>query len=377
MEGSTPYKWPYDEDLRPSNTALIVIDMQVDFCGKGGYVDLMGYDLGLTTAPVEPIRRVLEACRAAGFTVIHTREGHRPDLADLPANKQWRSKQIGAGIGEVSPSGSRLLVRGEPGWEIISELAPADGEIVIDKPGKGSFCATDLDLILRLGGIRNVILTGVTTDVCVHTTMREANDRGYECLLLADCTAATDPANHQAAINMIRMQGGVFGAVADSEALLKAFKNLPSMTKPISIMQQKQNPKTPATVQASNDRATNGFHEPTTTPSGEADRVLKVPAKPYPYTLPISRTALIMIDFQKDFMCEGGFGAALGNDVTLLRVSTLFNGLVHEQKYHLQQSIPLSKGTKIYDLPAMQHVCMNNMFMGPVLSKMFSWLVAP
>eukprot|EP00879_Flechtneria_rotunda_P016381 GHRR01017138.1.p1 GENE.GHRR01017138.1~~GHRR01017138.1.p1 ORF type:complete len:326 (+),score=82.34 GHRR01017138.1:1675-2652(+) len=149
--------------------------------------------------------------------------------------------------------------------------------------------------------------------------MREANDRGYECLLLADCTAATDPANHQAAINMIRMQGGVFGAVADSEALLKAFKNLPSMTKPISIMQQKQNPKTPATVQASNDRATNGFHEPTTTPSGEADRVLKVPAKPYPYTLPISRTALIMIDFQKDFMCEGGFGAALGNDVTLLR----------------------------------------------------------
>eukprot|EP00879_Flechtneria_rotunda_P029371 GHRR01031773.1.p1 GENE.GHRR01031773.1~~GHRR01031773.1.p1 ORF type:complete len:174 (+),score=35.06 GHRR01031773.1:174-695(+) len=173
------------------------------------------------------------------------------------------------------------------------------------------------------------------------------------------------------------MQGGVFGAVADSEALLKAFKNLPSMTKPISIMQQKQNPKTPATVQASNDRATNGFHEPTTTPSGEADRVLKVPAKPYPYTLPISRTALIMIDFQKDFMCEGGFGAALGNDVTLLRVSTLFNGLVHEQKYHLQQSIPLSKGTKIYDLPAMQHVCMNNMFMGPVLSKMFSWLVAP
>ncbi|MBD2462518.1 cysteine hydrolase [Oscillatoria sp. FACHB-1407] len=216
-----PYPYPYNGDLRPENTAILVIDMQVDFCGLGGYLDKKGYDVSLTRAAIAPIKSLLTVVREKGFHIFFTREGHRPDLYDLPTTKHWRSKRAGAEIGSEGPLG-RVLVRGEEGWDIIPELKPLPQEPVIDKPGNGAFYATDLDHMLRQRGVANVVVCGVTTAVCVHSTLREASDRGYDTLLLEDCCGESDYQLHLAAIEMVKMEGGIFGAVATSEQFLEA-----------------------------------------------------------------------------------------------------------------------------------------------------------
>jgi nicotinamidase-related amidase len=209
---------PYPFALDPATTALVVIDMQRDFLEPGGFGALLGNDVSLLATAIEPLQRVLAAAREAGLTIIHTREGHRPDLSDCPPSKRARGG-LATGIGDAGPKG-RILIRGEDGHDIVDELAPAPGEIVLDKPGKGSFYATDLELILRNRGIASLIVTGVTTEVCVHTTVREANDRGFECLVLADCCGSYFPEFHRVALEMIAAQGGIFGWVADADALL-------------------------------------------------------------------------------------------------------------------------------------------------------------
>src|SRR5271168_1692362 len=211
---------PYPFDLDPSRAALVIIDMQRDFLEPGGFGAALGNDVSLLRRTIAPSRRLLEHARAAGLTVIHTREGHRPDLADLPPTKKARGR-LPAGIGDPGPMG-RILVRGEDGHDIIPELYPEPGEPVVDKPGKGAFHATDLDAILKHRDVKQLVVTGVTTEVCVNTTVREANDRGYDCLVLEDCCGSYFPEFHAMGLKMIKAQGGIFGWVASSEGVIKA-----------------------------------------------------------------------------------------------------------------------------------------------------------
>ena len=206
--------------LDARTTALIVIDMQRDFCAPGGYAARAGLDTARLAAPIAAIRRLLDAARRAGLLVVHTREGHRSDLSDCTPVKLQRSVAAGAAIGSPGPLG-RLLVRGEAGHDFIDELQPAPGEPVVDKPGYGAFHQTDLALILANRGIATLLLCGVTTEVCVHSTLREAVDRGFACLTVGDACAASDPALHDAALAMVGVEGGIFGRVIDTAAALE------------------------------------------------------------------------------------------------------------------------------------------------------------
>jgi nicotinamidase-related amidase len=213
---------PYIYGFDPKHTALLLIDMQRDFVEPGGFGETLGNDVAMLRRVIPPLQEVLAATRKAGMTVIHTREGHLPDLSDCPPAKLGRGAPS-LRIGDPGPKG-RILIRGEYGHDIIDELAPADGELVLDKPGKGAFYATDLERVLRAGEIRSLIVTGVTTEVCVHTTVREANDRGYECLVLSDCVGSYFAEFQRYGLEMIAAQGGIFGWVAPSGNYLKALE---------------------------------------------------------------------------------------------------------------------------------------------------------
>jgi nicotinamidase-related amidase len=213
---------PYPFDFHPERWALVIIDMQRDFLEPGGFGAVLGNDVGLLRRCIVPTGALLAAARAAGMLVIHTREGHRPDLSDLPRAKKARGN-LKVGIGDPGPMG-RVLIRGEPGHDIIAELYPITGEPVIDKPGKGAFHGTDLQKILINRGIAQLLVCGVTTEVCVSTTVREANDRGYECLVIEDCCASYFPQFHTAALAMIVAQGGIFGWVAAGAPVIEALQ---------------------------------------------------------------------------------------------------------------------------------------------------------
>ena len=211
---------PYEYEFDPATTALVIIDMQRDFVEPGGFGEALGNDVTPLQAVIEPCRRVLHAARRIGMMVVHTREGHSADLADCPPSKVVRGRGP-VKIGDAGPMG-RILVRGEHGHDIVPELYPIAGEVLIDKPGKGAFHATQLDHVLRNRGIRSLIVCGVTTEVCVNTTVREANDRGFECLVPEDCVGSYFPEFQRAALAMIKAQGGIFGWVSDSRRVLAA-----------------------------------------------------------------------------------------------------------------------------------------------------------
>lgn len=211
---------PYEFEFDPCTCALMIVDMQRDFVDPGGFGEALGNDVSLLRKVIAPIRKVLDTARSINMLVIHTREGHRQDLSDLPQNKKLRGK-LEAGIGDSGPMG-RILVRGEYGHGIVDELKPMSGEPIVDKPGKGAFHATDLDSLLRNRGIKQLVFCGVTTEVCVNTSVREANDRGYDCLVLEDCVGSYFPEFQTASLNMIKAQGGIFGWVGDSKKFLGA-----------------------------------------------------------------------------------------------------------------------------------------------------------
>jgi nicotinamidase-related amidase len=211
---------PYEFEFDPQSTALMIIDMQRDFVEPGGFGEALGNDVSILRSTIAPTKAVLETARKLGLLIIHTREGHRPDLADCPPTKIVRGRGDKR-IGDAGPMG-RILVRGERGHDIVPELYPKPGEIVLDKPGKGAFYATDLELMLRNHGIKSLIVCGVTTEVCVNTTVREANDRGFECVVLSDCVGSYFPEFQKAALAMIKAQGGIFGWVSDSKRALEA-----------------------------------------------------------------------------------------------------------------------------------------------------------
>jgi nicotinamidase-related amidase len=219
---STVVAEPAPIGLDWSKTALVIIDMQRDFMEPGGFGETLGNDVSQLARAVRPAAAVLGAARKAGILIVHTREGHRPDLSDAPPTKLERGTPS-LRIGDPGPMG-RILIRGEAGHDIIPELYPLDGEVVIDKPGKGAFYATELGEVLRQRGIENLLVCGVTTEVCVNTTVREANDRGYRCVVLSDGCASYFPEFHEMGLKMIKAQGGIFGWVSDSAAVLKALE---------------------------------------------------------------------------------------------------------------------------------------------------------
>ena len=221
VEGS--YPWPFDGRLEQGNTALLIVDMQVDYCEPGGWLDQLGVDLTELRRPIEPLRRVLDAVRGSDFRTIYVRESYRPDLSDLNRTKGWRTAHRGVAVGENGANG-RVLVRDQPGTDIVSELAPQPGEPVIDKPGVSGFYASALEQVLRGQGIRNLIVGGVTAEGGVQATLRDANDRGYECLLLADCCGTAAPQDGKATLDMLGILNGLYGSIAHSAALLRAIE---------------------------------------------------------------------------------------------------------------------------------------------------------
>jgi nicotinamidase-related amidase len=222
MPRKTMLAEPYELEFDPATTALVIIDMQRDFVLPGGFGEALGNDVRMLARTIEPISRMLSAARRLGMLIVHTREGHRADLSDCPPSKRARGRGD-VKIGDEGPMG-RILVRGEFGHDIIPELAPKAGEVVIDKPGKGAFYATDLELVLRDREIKTLMVCGVTTEVCVNTTVREANDRGFECVVLSDCVGSYFHEFHVAALAMIKAQGGIFGWVSDSRRALRALE---------------------------------------------------------------------------------------------------------------------------------------------------------